>query len=108
MLYLGLCLGPYSILVTAGLGGVYIYSYCSYCGGSCGGYCFILSIAGLAIGTTSGTAVEIAGRINRGSYGDFYRCYYRRYCGGCYRGSCRGYYGGDIGLVGSWWLPLGL
>ena len=75
MLYLGFCLSPYSILVTAGLGGVYIYSYCSYCKGSYRGYYFILSTAGSAIGITSSAAVKITSRISRGFYGDSYRYY---------------------------------
>ena len=63
----------------AGLGGVYIYSYCGYYGGSYKGYYSILSIAGSAIGTTSGAAVKIASRIGGGSYGDSYK----HYCGRC-------------------------
>jgi hypothetical protein len=55
LLYLGPCLGPYSILVTAGLGSVCICSCCSCCG-CCG-------VAGAAIGTTCGAAVGIAGGI---------------------------------------------
>ena len=101
MLYLSPCLGPYSILVTAGLGGVYIYSYYSRCRGSCGGYYFILSTAGSAIGITGGTAVGIASKIGGGSYGDSYRHYCRCCCGGYYKGSCGGCYGGNIGLISS-------
>ena len=90
LLYLGLYLGPYSILITAGSGGVYIYSYCSCCG------CYRVARAairvanstairvatGTVIGITSGTTVGIANRISRGSYGH----YYKYYCGDFYRG----------------------
>ena len=101
MLYLSPCLGPCSILVTAGLGGVYMCSCCSYCRGSCKGCYSILSTASSAIGTTGGAAVGIASGISRGSYKDFCECCCRHYCGGCYRGSCKGCYGGNIGLVSS-------
>ena len=101
MLYLGPCLGPYSILVTAGLGGVYIYSCCSCCGGSYKGYYSTLSTASSAIGTTGSAAVEIVGGISRGSYGDFCGHYCRHYYGGCCGGSCGNCCGGDIDLVSS-------
>ena len=63
MLYLGSYLGSYSILVTAGSGGVYIYSCCSYY--SC---CRVAGAAikvtgGAAIGTTYSTTVRIASGI---------------------------------------------
>ena len=60
LLYLGLCLGPYSILVTAGSGGVCMCSCCSCCGvaGAAIGVA-----GGAAIGTTCGTAVGIASGI---------------------------------------------
>ena len=57
LLYLGLYLGPYSILVTAGSGGVYIYSYYSYCRDYCGGSCY------------------------KGYFGAYYKAYY----GACYK-----------------------
>ena len=79
LLYLGLCLGFYSILVTAGSGGVYIYSYCSYYG------CYRVAGAAIkvasstAIRTTYSTAIKIASRIGGaasriggGSYRDSY------------------------------------
>ena len=65
LLYLGPYLGPYSILVTAGSGGVYIYSYCGCCG------CYRVAGAAIkvtsstAIGTTYSTAVRIAGGISK-------------------------------------------
>ena len=59
LLYLGPCLGPCSILVTAGSGG----SCCSYYG-CCGVAGATIRVAsGAAIGTTCGTAVGIAGGI---------------------------------------------
>ena len=63
LLYLGPCLGPYSILITAGSGGVYIYSYYSYysCCGVAGAAIKITSST--AIGTTYNTAVGIASKI---------------------------------------------
>ena len=78
-MYLGPYLGPYSILVTAGLGGIYIYSYCSYYG------CYRVVKAVIKI--TSGTAIritcniavkiasgigEVANKISRGFCGDSY------------------------------------
>ena len=51
LLYLGLCLGLYFILVMAGLGGVYIYSCCSCC--SC------YRVVGVVIKVTSSAAIEI-------------------------------------------------
>ena len=87
LLYLGLYLGPYSILVTAGLGGVYIYSYCS-CYSCCRVAGAAIKVAsGTAIGTTYSVAVEIASGISkvasgigRGSYKDSYRGCYQAYC----------------------------
>ena len=77
LLYLGLYLGPYSILITAGSGGVYIYSYCS-CYSCCGVTKAAIKVASsTAIRTTYSTAVGIASgisktanRISRGSYRD--------------------------------------
>ena len=79
-MYLGLCLGSYSILVTASLGGVYIYSCCSY-------YNYY-KIAGAAIRVTSGTvikttystAIKIAGEIS-GTASGISKVFYRRCCG---------------------------
>ena len=51
LLYLSPYLSPYSILVTASSGGVYIYSCCSCCG------CY--KVAGAAIKVTGGTAIKI-------------------------------------------------
>ena len=85
LLYLGPCLGPYSILITAGLGGVYIYSCCSYCGSYRVAGAAIRVAGGAAIGITCSVAVGIASGIGGG------------FCGDCYRGSCgdsyRAYYG---------------
>ena len=53
LLYLGLCLGPYSILITPSLGGVCVCSYCSCCG------CY--RVAGAAIRVTSEAASGIGG-----------------------------------------------
>ena len=84
LLYLGLCLGPYSILVTASSGGVYMYSYCSDCG------CYRVAGAAIkvasstAIGTTYGTAVKIASGIGRAA-SEISRAFYRA----SYRASCR-------------------
>ena len=79
-----LYLGPYSILVTAGSGGVCVYSYCSYCG------CY--RVVGVAIKVTNSTAIrtiysaavkiasrigEAASGISGGSYRDYYRDSYR-------------------------------
>ena len=77
MLYLSSYLGSYSILVTAGLGGVYIYSCYSYCG-CCGVAGAAIRVAGgIAIRITCNTAVKIvsgiggaASGINRGFCGD--------------------------------------
>ena len=79
LLYLGL----YSILVTASLGGVYIYSCCSYCG-----CCRVVGVAikvasSVVIGTTYGTAVKIASGIGgaaSGISGGFYKDYYGDSC----------------------------
>ena len=73
LLYLGPCLGPCSILVTAGSGGVCVCSCCSYCG-CCrvtGGVAIGVA-SGAAIGTTCSVAVGIAGGIGGGSCG---RCW---------------------------------
>ena len=72
LLYLGPCLGPCSILVTAGLGGVYICSCCSYYGCCRVAGAVIRVTSGTAIKTTCGTAVGIASGINRASYRAFY------------------------------------
>ena len=88
LLYLSLCLGPYSILVIAGSGGVYIYSYCSYY--SCYNYYSYYRVAGAAIkvtnstaiGTTYSTAVKIASGISRAFYKTSYKHFYGdSYCG---------------------------
>ena len=81
-MYLGPYLSPYFILVIAGLGSVYIYSYC--------GYCNCYKVAGAAIKVTSSTAIRItysivvgiANRISRTANkisGAFYGRYYGRY-----------------------------
>ena len=69
LLYLRFCLGPYSILVTAGSGGVYIYSCCSYysCYRVAGAAIRVTSST--AIGTTCSTAVKIAGGIGGAASG---------------------------------------
>ena len=78
-----LYLGPYSILVTAGLGGVYISSCCGCCG------CYRVAGAAIkvtsntAIGITCSTAVEIAGGISK--------AFCRASCKYFYRDSCCGY-----------------
>ena len=87
LLYLGLCLGFYSILVTASLGGS-----CYSCCGCCGVAGAAIKVASsIAIGTTCSTAVKIAGgiggaasRISRGFY-NYYKDSYRAYYGACYR-----------------------
>ena len=61
LLYLGLCLGPCSILVMAGSGGVYVYSCCCGCYRVAGAAIGVAS--SVAIGTTCGAAVGIAGGI---------------------------------------------
>jgi hypothetical protein len=84
LLYLGPCLGPYSILVTAGLGGIYIYS-CYSCYG-----CYRVAGAairvagGIAIEITYSAAVGIAGGIGGSSYEAYYgrSCIDRAYIGG--------------------------
>ena len=79
MLYLGPCLSPYFTLVTAGSGGVCVYSCCSYysCYGVVGAVIKIAS--GAVIRTTYSTAVKIASgigkaasKISGGSYRDSY------------------------------------
>ena len=59
MLYLSLCLGPYSILVTASSGGICVCSYCSCYG-----------VAGAAIRVISGAASGISGACVDGAYVD--------------------------------------
>ena len=85
LLYLGLYLGPYSILVTASSGGVYICSYCG-CRGCYGVAGAAIEVAsGAVIGTTCSTAVKIAGRIGGAFCGAS--------CGASYYGaSCRAYW----------------
>ena len=79
--YLGLCLGPYSILGTAGSGGVYICSCfsCYSCYRVAGAAIKVASSA--VIGTTCGTAVKIASGIS----------------GAFYRASCRASYRASYG-----------
>ena len=69
LLYLGPCLGFCSILVTASLGGVYIYSCCSYYSCYRVAGAAIRVAGGAAIGTTCSTAVGIAGGISGGFCG---------------------------------------
>ena len=79
LLYLGLYLSPYSILVTASLGGVCIYS-CYNCYGCCGVAGTAIKVASsTVIRTTYSAAVGIASGIggaasgiSGGSYGDSY------------------------------------
>ena len=69
LLYLSPCLGSYSILVTAGLGGVYIYSCCSCCG-CCGvAGAAIKVVSSTAIRTTCSAAVGIASGIGKATSG---------------------------------------
>ena len=89
LLYLGPCLGPYSILVTAGSGSVYIYNCCSCC--SC---CRVTGAAirvasNIAIGTTCSTAVRTASGIS-GHSCRYYcgRCCGYSYCENCFRAYC--------------------
>ena len=84
MLYLGPCLGPYSILVTASSGGVCV---CSCCG--CRN-CYrvagaaIRVASGAAIRTTCSTAVKIASGISKAFCGaSFGASYYRASCQAC-------------------------
>ena len=70
LLYLGPCLGPYSILGTASLGGVY---RCSCCGCYRVAGAAIRVAGGTAIGTTYGAAVRIAGGISGGFCGAYCR-----------------------------------
>ena len=76
LLYLSPCLGPYSILGTAGSGGVCVYSYCSCYSCYRVAGAAIKVISGTAIRTTCGTAVKITSGISkvvyRGSYGGYY------------------------------------
>ena len=76
LLYLGLYLGPYSILVTAGSGSV--YSCYSCCGCYRVARAVIKVTSSTAIKTTYSTAVKIASGISRASSrisGAFYSCY---------------------------------
>ena len=75
LLYLSPCLGPCSILVTAGSGGVYIYSYCSYCGCCRVAGAAIKIASGIVIGTTCSIAVKIASRISKDFCGGFHTYY---------------------------------
>ena len=84
LLYLGLCLGPYSILVTAGSGGVCSCCGCYSCYRVAGAVIEVASSA--AIGTTCGTAVRIASGIGGAASGIG-----RAFCGYC-GDSCRAYY----------------
>ena len=63
LLYLGPCLGPCFILVTANSGGVCVCSCCGCCG--CYGVAgAVIGVAGsTVIGTTCGAAVKIASGI---------------------------------------------
>ena len=64
-----LYLGPCSILVTAGSGGVCVCSCCSCCG-CCGVAGAAIGVTGgAAIGTTCGAAVRIASGIGRAAGG---------------------------------------
>ena len=77
LLYLSPYLGPCFILVTAGSGGIYIYSCYSYYG-CCGVAKIAIKVTyNIVIGTTSNTVVKIANRINKG--------FCRHYCRHCYR-----------------------
>ena len=84
MLYLGLYLGPYFILVIAGSGGVYIYSCCSCC--NCYGVvgAAIKVTSSTAIGTTYSTAVKIASGISRIASG-ISKAFYKASCRASYR-----------------------
>ena len=88
LLYLGLCLSFYFILVTASSGSVCM---CGYCGCySCYSYYRVVGAAikvtsGTAIRTTYGVVVKIASGISRGSCGH----YYGYYCKNSYRDSYR-------------------
>ena len=62
LLYLGLCLGPYSILVTASSGGICVYS-CYSC------YSYY-GVAGAAIKITSKAASKISRAYIDGAYID--------------------------------------
>ena len=87
LLYLGPCLGPCFILVTAGSGGVYICSCCSCCS-CCGVVGAVIRVAsGVAIGTTYGAAVRIAGGISKAASG-ISGAFYRAFCGAFYGASC--------------------
>ena len=96
LLYLSPCLGPYSILVTAGSGGVYIYSCCSYCSYYRVAGAAIKVASNAAIGTTYSTAVKIASGISGHSYKHcckYYCKYYGCCCKAYYKGSyCGGFY----------------
>jgi hypothetical protein len=93
LLYLGPCLGSYSILVIAGLGSVYIYSCCGYyggsyggsCGDSCRGCCWWVGILFIDLAYYAGYlgAVGVRGDVSAlkwdGAYID--GAYYGAYCG---------------------------
>ena len=82
LLYLGPCLGPYSTLVIASLGGVCMYNCYSYYG-CCG-------VAGAAIKVTSKAANGIGGACMDGACIDR-ACTDRAYTdGACRDGACRG------------------
>ena len=78
LLYLGPCLGPYSILGIASLSGVYIYSCCGYCGyyqvaisiayqGIIGvGICVLDSVVAVAIGQAGGRTSRVGALVARG------------------------------------------
>jgi hypothetical protein len=69
LLYLGLYLGLYSILVIASSGSICVYSCCSYC--SCYGVArAVIGVAsGAVIGITCSTAVGIASGIGGAASG---------------------------------------
>ena len=79
-MYLSPYLGPYSILVTAGLGGVCMYSYYSCCNCYRVAGAAIRVTSGIAIRTTYSIAVKIASKIS-GTASEINKAFYRRYCG---------------------------
>ena len=82
-MYLGLYLGPYFILVTAGLGGVCVCSYCGCCDCYRVAGAAIGVTSGTAIGTTYGAAVGIVSRIS-GTAGGISGAFCGRCCGRCW------------------------
>ena len=72
-MYLGPCLSPYSILVIAGSGGVYIYSHCGCCG------CY--RVVGAAIRVASGAAIKTTCSAAVGIAGGISKAFYRTSCG---------------------------